>query len=574
MIRFRKVRYKNFLSTGNMWIEVQLDRSPSTMITGKNGHGKSSVLDALTFALFGKPFRKINKPQLVNTKANKDLMVELEFDIGQDEYQIRRGQKPEILEVKKNGQLMNQPGDSRDFQKTLNMSILKMDYAAFTQIVAVGKAQHVSFMKLDAAKRRAFIETILSLVIFSKMTQLQNQKVSAHKEKTNEIKTAITVAGEKVKVREKYIADLEQEYKSAEEASKAQSWQQIEDLKKEIENARAEIEKIMQETAPGVWQDEDRILINLTEARGLQTRFEQKLEDLLAEIQTLNETTVCSHCEQDISAEKRAHMCEVIKTRADSFPEKIQTLKAKAASLEERRRVIQESNRKNSEAQNEIHNLRAKIRDREERIEKLQSESSFNADGYEAKIKEAKQQLSKLVDVYEKLQKKRANMTEDSEYMNLVTDMLKDSGIKGMLIKRYIPVINHAINNNLAKLGFFGKFSLDEEFEETIQARGFDTLSYNNFSEGEKMRIDMAVLLAWREIAKLQSNVDTNLLLLDEVVDGSLDTEGTEAFSRLLTELKGTNLFIVTHSPEKIADKMRSHIHFEKVGGYSAIVGA
>jgi len=553
-----------------MWIEVQLDRSPSTMITGKNGHGKSSVGDALTFALFGKPFRKINKPQLINTKSNKDLMVELEFDIGEDEYQIRRGQKPEILEVKKNGVLQNQPGDSRDFQRTLNNSILKMDYSAFTQIVAVGKAQHVSFMKLDAAKRRQFIETILSLVIFSKMTQLQNQRVTAHKEKTNEIKTAITVAGEKVKIREKYIADLEIESREAEKRATAENNAQILQLDEEVQKLQDQLKEIFLPEK----LDSSAIFDMWEEAHSLQIRFKSKLKDLEDQIQNLKEHTYCQHCDQEISQSKRDHKCSEIEIKAAEFRERLVILDKKVTQFTANLQVAKDADKEYAEIAQQISLIENKIQEREDRIQKLKDATQISHEGFNEKIVDAKKQLSKLVDVYEKLQKKRANLSEDNEYMGLVSDMLKDSGIKGMLIKRYIPVINHAINNNLAKLGFFGKFTLDEEFEETIQARGFDTLSYNNFSEGEKMRIDMAVLLAWREIAKLQSNVDTNLLLLDEVVDGSLDIEGTEAFSRLLTELKGTNLFIVTHSPEKIADKMRSHIHFEKVNGYSTIRAA
>jgi DNA repair exonuclease SbcCD ATPase subunit len=569
MIVFRSCRYQNFLSTGNMWIEVLLDRSPSTMVTGKNGHGKSSVLDAICYALFGKPFRKINKPQLINTKTGKGLLVELRFDINDDEYLIRRGQKPEIFEVIKNGVLLNQPGSSVDFQKQLNLNILKMDYSAFTQIVAVGKAQHVSFMKLDAAKRRQFIETILSLVIFSKMTQLQNAKFAIHKEKMTEIKNAIEVAGEKVEVRKKYITDLEIQLKNAEESSKNERQKEVDELSLEIKQLTNDLMTLQTNgpESPETWKVEDE----LQEARILQTRFRTKLTDLEQEINDLKENTICQHCDQEIPEAKRTNKCLELEAKGTEQDERIQLLGVKINKLETKLSEYRKLDEIFSQYSSEVVSIADRIQDREKRLKKLIEREGSNNDQLKTDIEKAKEQLLKFIDVYEKLQKKRAVLSHDVEYMGLVGDMLKDSGIKGMLIKRYIPIINHAINNNLTKLGFFGKFTLDEEFDETIHARGFDSMSYNNFSEGEKMRIDMAVLLAWREIAKLQSNVDTNLLMLDEVIDGSLDNEGTEAFGRLLTELKGTNLFIVTHSPEKIADRMRSHIHFEKVGGYSAI---
>lgn len=567
MIKFRKIRYRNILSAGNMWIEVYLDRSPSTMITGMNGTGKSLFLDAITFALFGKPFRKINKPQLINTKTNRELMVELDFEIGEDTYQIRRGQKPEIFEVKKNDVLQNQPGDSRDYQKTLNQSILAMDYSAFTQIVAVGKAQHVSFMKLDAAKRRQFIETILSLVIFSKMTQLQNQRMNDHKEKLTELKSAINVAGEKVAIREKYISDLESEASNAEQRAKDENENQILQLEIEIDELVAERAKLELPERLNY----DAYQSNWQEAYNLQVRFNSKLQDLETQIENLKSTTVCQTCEQEIPESTRVHKCSEIEIRTKDLSDKLLNIDKKVNLFAANMKVATQVEAEYTAIRQQITVVYSKIQERTKRIEDLKKESQVTHESFADKIREAKASLVKLRDVHEKLQNKRASLSVTSEYMGLVSDMLKDSGIKGMLIKRYIPIINHAINNNLSKLGFFGKFSLDEEFEETIQARGIDTMSYNNFSEGEKLRIDLAVLMAWREVAHLQSNVSTNLLIFDEVLDGSLDISGTEALSHVLSDLKKTNLFVITHSPEKVADKMRSHIRFEKADGYSRI---
>lgn len=568
-LHFKEIRYRNILSTGQMMTVVTLNRSPSTMITGKNGGGKSTLLDALYFALFGKPFRKINKPQLINTKNNKAMLVELDFTVGEDEYTVRRGQKPDIFEVIKNGERQNIQGDSRAFQQQFENSILRMNYDVAAQIMAIGKAQHVSFMRLDSAKRRLFVESILGLLIFGKMSQLHAVKMTQHKEKLVELKAAVGSAGDKVKVRTRYIADLKQSVIEAEHAQEEQSQAKIDHLQSFIAQSQARIQEIQNSMPDAV--DIKAIQKRMNGLRELQTKFDMKIDDMTRRCEHLLAHEFCEACEQkipeDIRVAKHAASSDKLKACRIARDDVASSLAAITDELERASRQMNERTRLSGD----IQQLNYEVTRAGKEIDSLRQNKLEVATNLQAQIIAETESLTALVDTHNRLRDKYESLLQQTEYMNLVTGMLKDTGIKAMLIKKYLPIINHSINTNLANLGFFAKFTLSETFDETIQARGIDTLSYNNFSEGEKLRIDMAILMAWRDIARMHGGVSSNLLFLDEIMDQALDHQGIDSLLMLLKDMKDTNLFVITHNPEKMNDKIRSHIIFEKYDGFSRI---
>lgn len=567
MIHFTKVRWKNLLSYGNTFTEILLDRSPSTLVTGPNGGGKSTVLEAICFCLFGKPFRKINKPQLVNTKNGRGLITEIEFGNGKDEYLVRRGVKPELFEVFKNGTLQNQPGAKKDYQAILEGQILKFDHSVFTQIVLVGKATHVSFMKLDSQRRRNFVESMLNLLVFGVMNKLQTAKSNELKEKIMEMRGKITVCQDRITMREGHILDLEAEMNENVAVELARVQSERDALAADIEKYKNTLFSVMQQVVKGAADNVEAAHQRRTKLAHMRTKCDVRLEDLQKQLDQLQHQATCSSCGQDITPASRAVRMmgvtcafEEMNTAKTDLGTKIQ--EADAAIVEE-----QNLYEISAAAERDCKAVAALLKDKKASLAKLDAipEKKVNTAKIEAEqsiLETVRADLAALIE-------QRGALGKEQEYWNLIGTMLKDSGVKSSIIKNFIPIINHHINTNLARLGFFAKFTLDENFEETIQARGIDTMSYNNFSEGEKLRIDMAILLAWRELAKLQNNMSTNLLFFDEIFDASLDTYGTEALATLMSELKSTNIFIITHTPEKIADKVRSQIVFEVVDGFS-----
>lgn len=568
IIHFKKVRWKNILSYGETFTEIVLDRSPSTLITGENGAGKSTVLEAICFSLFGKPFRKVNKDQLINTKNGRGLLTEIEFNVGQDEYLIRRGIKPNIFEVYKNGALQNQPGANRDYQSTLETSILKSDYSSFTQIVLVGKATHVSFMKLNSGHRRLFVESILNLAVFSTMNKLHTQKLSGLKETLLELRSDLAVAQEKVNLRSSHITSLERE--AAESAD--QEIEKIKSVQGELANEIGDLLDKKADLFAQLLELDEEINPLKTKAKGLNTmhgKLSFKTDDITKQIKQIESQDLCPTCGQDITDDFKHDKTHSLQGQLSQLKVAQSEISEKIVELDNKIENLEKKNDHNESVQREIAGIEALVRDKKNQISRLEGSMVNSKSSNAEKIQLEKEELAHLEKNLVSLQKKRAHSASELEYYNLMSNMLKDNGIKATIIRRFIPIINHCINSNLARLGFFAKFTLDDSFEETIQARGIDTLSYNNFSEGEKLRIDMAILLAWREVAKLQNSVSTNLLFFDEIMDASMDGAGTEALTILLNEMKSTNIFIISHAPEKIADKVRSQITFYKEGGFS-----
>jgi len=568
MIHFKRARWRNLMRYGQSWTEIQLDRSPSTMILGKNGHGKSAILEAICFGLFGKPYRKIKRDQLINTKNGRDMMVEIEFTINDKEYLVRRGQRPNIFEIFEDGVLLNQPGGSRDYQKALELDILRMDYASACQIVFVGKAQHTTFMQLNPAQRRQFIEVLLNLVIFSKMSGLHKQKDVELRNKITELKTAVTIMKDKAETRERYIRDLEKDSLASINADiqrvKDARGQTINDIVRLQEKLDALIASAPEDHSAAVSMFHQRLngisrdLLSLN--NGLSKHRSQR--------QHLEVGHSCYACGQSVNdAQRLAQLAEQDK-EIEEFEAKIRLAESDRVDIEIQLALYEPTLEPRREFERKRAEYEGALKAKNSLLTQYDNELMQTRVVDQSKIEKARQELADTKKMADALTLKLESSYERNEYYSVISAMLNDRGIKAMLIRRFIPIINHIVNEKLTELGLFAKFTLDEAFDETIMI-GTDQFNYFALSEGEKLRIDMALLIAWREIAKLQGNVSTNLLFFDEVFDSSLDSNGAEALADLMNQLEDLNVFIITHTPDKIMDKVRSIIKIERVNGFS-----
>lgn len=567
-MKFSKIRYKNVLSFGNHFTEVQLDRSPSTIIEGFNGGGKSTLLDSICFVLFGKPFRKITKSHLVNHKNKKDLVVEVEFTSGDVPYMIRRGINPALFEIWRDGEMVDQTAAVKDYQVYLEQSILKFDFSTFTQLVILGKATYVSFMRMDAAGRRKFSENMMNLVIFSTMNEIHKQKYNELKLELLELTSDAKILRERQVVRKKYLEDLEADYVVQKEGNVKKIDEQIDALNVrawELENDWAELDAQRPQLSATTNQDKLEGLIDM------RSKLNAKMSVIQPEIAFFKKHDTCPTCSQPIDEIMREEKIKAFDVKLTKLKGAVEQMSGELATV---RALIDEENKlvqRSREITQQQQSIRTSITSINKQIDVLQESkhtSVPNRDKIEAEI-------LILKDIDAAVESAMADRTEavtKSEYFELMLSMLKDTGIKSMVIKKYVPIINATINNYLTRLGFFAKFVMDENFDERIYARGIDELSYANFSEGEKLRIDLAILLAWRDIAKAKSGMHCNLLILDEILDSSLDSVGCDAFMEIITHpSSNTNLFVVSHSPDKWADKFRSSLKFEKVDGFSQL---
>jgi DNA repair exonuclease SbcCD ATPase subunit len=571
MIKFKNLRWKNFLSTGNVFTEIQLDRSPSTIITGDNGAGKSTILDALCFVLFNKPFRNINKTQLMNTINEKGLLVEIDFSIGNVEYVVRRGIKPAVFEIIKNGNLIDQPGSVRDYQSQLEDTILKLNYKSFTQIVVLGNASFTPFMQLTTKDRREVIEDLLDIQIFSYMNTLLKDRVALNRSEKQEVEYQIDLLGEKINIQKEYLEKLNAnvEKQKAELQAELQEWA-LQGLTAQTQQVEA-MDKIKELSA--TIADADKVNARSSKISELLTKLHDKISSTEKRIRFYEKHDNCPTCEQVIEATEKAKQLENTQRVAEETQFAIDELQKQQFSLNEEIHRI-------SSVQLEITNWQQHWRDSEsalstyqsnaERVKNKMSELEQTAeteDSPSSKISELEHQLS----TYET---KSESLAKESEVLKIATEMLRDGGIKKKIIRQYIPIINKLVNKYLSALDFFVNFELDEEFNEVIKSRYRDEFSYASFSEGEKMRIDLALLFTWRAVAKLKNSTNTNLLILDEVFDASLDTTGCDEFLKLLSDIGGdTNVFVISHKGDVLTDKFRSQIRFEKVKNFSRIAG-
>jgi len=570
MINFAALRWKNLLSTGNQFTEIKLNRSPSTLIIGENGGGKSTMLDALCFVLFNKPFRNINKPQLVNSINKKNMLIEIEFQTGRKSYKIVRGIKPNVFEIHVDGELINQDAAARDYQKYLEESILKMNYKSFTQIVILGSASFTPFMQLPAFTRREIIEDILDIQIFTTMNTVLKDKII-------EIKDKLTAADSRLEVL-KQKATLQKEYVDTLEANKEKRSDEIQSriffgeraiIQFQSLVATLEGEKITHEDASAALGD---LTSKQKKLDQFKTKFSTQLRDLQKEVAFYEGTDECPTCRQGIAHDHK-------ETIVSSRQEKIQELSSGMEKLQKEFTKLEELIAENDVLSEQISGLNKEIIThnneiivQQRLIQALNLElndiatKTADIDGEKDKLKTfAKDVLAQ--------NSEKANLNEEKHYMDAVSTLLKDTGIKTKIIRQYLPVINKLVNKYLTAMDFFVQFNLDEKFDETIKSRHRDDFSYASFSEGEKQRIDLALLFTWRTIAKMKNSVATNLLILDEVFDSSLDNNGTDYVMALLDTLgEETNTFVISHKGDQLFDKFRSLIKFEKKNNYSEMV--
>ena len=556
MIYFEKLRWKNFLSTGNAFSEVEFTRSPSTLIVGDNGAGKSTFLDALCFALFNKPFRNINKSQLLNSINQKGLLVEVEFRIGKNEYKVRRGVKPNIFEVYRNDEMIDQDAALRDTQKHLEESILNLNYKSFTQIVILGSASFTPFMQLPAYIRREVIEDILDIQIFTTMNGLMKERLTGLQGEIRDIESKVEVAKQKATIQKKYIETLEN--------NKAEKLAQIEG---EINELESKIEDAKQDT--NAKSEQAKSMGDPTAKRRkletLQDKFISQIKKANKELEFYDEYDECPTCKQGLPHE---HKTEMQSERS----EKIKELEKASEDMSKEFDKVDVLIKEYQDLQEEIIEANNEISTNQKYLQRLHAELG-DARGRVADIETEQDKLKDLAKEVTSANKERADKNEEMHYMQAVSSLLKDTGIKTTIIKQYLPAINALANKYLAAMDFFVNFNLDEKFNETIKSRGRDKFSYASFSEGEKQRIDLALLFTWRTIAKMKNSANTNLLILDEVFDSSLDNNGTDYVMTLLNMIgEDTNVFVISHKGDQLFDKFRSVIKFEKRQNYSVMV--
>tara|TARA_B100000902_G_scaffold125649_1_gene125303 strand:+ start:72 stop:1787 length:1716 start_codon:yes stop_codon:yes gene_type:complete len=567
MIQFKSVRWKNFLSTGNAFSEIRLDASPATLIVGTNGAGKSTFLDAMCFALFNKPFRKITKGQLVNAVNERDLLVEIEFSIGSRDYMIRRGAKPNVFEIYLNGEMLNQEASVQEQQKHLEQSILRLNYKSFTQVVILGSSCFVPFMQLTPPNRREVIEDLLDIRIFSTMNTLLKEKVKGVKETLRECDHQYELVKQKVQMQQRFIADLK-EQSSANNARRS----------KDIESLEDEITFLMTDVAEGleVSASHDKSLDSygnveeeLSQLRLFESRFDDKKKAFKKEFKFFDKNDSCPTCKSVITEDVRANKKAEITASIDEIDEASIALQKKLKSIVQQVSDKQIVMSDLMEVQQKISNCNKEIQWKKKEIKKIE-EKIKNADNNN--LTREKEKLQEIASTGMEVEKELSTNRKVRNNYDTVTNMLRDTGIKAGIIKRYLPVMNQLINRYLKELDFYVSFDLDENFEETIKSRFRDEFSYASFSEGEKMRIDLALLFTWRTIAKMKNSANTNLLILDEIFDSSLDVSGTDDFLKILhTVADNTNVFVISHKTETLQDKFASTLVVEKKQNFSII---
>ncbi len=567
MIAFHKIRYKNFLSTGNAFTEIVLDEHPSTLIIGNNGNGKSTIVDALCFVLYGTAYRNINKPQLVNSITRKNMVVEVEFSIGSNQYMVRRGTEYDVFEIYQNNELINQLASAKEYQTLLETQILKMNKKSFCQVVILGTAGYIPFMQLSAYDRRDIIEDMLDIQIFSKMNNLLKAKITTNKDELKDIEHAIALLEQKIELVQKNEKMIQQNTNDLIQAQKDKitaTYLAIEELYKDIEELNTNIE--VNKHQVDLYDKVDDQLIKMI---GMEREIHNKYKPIHKELSFFTEHDHCPVCTQTIDInfknnkiKDNTKKLETLKTGIDIASKKNVELSAKKSELKKNVDQLNQWKFTIKDHEKQITTYQGWIKDHEKSIEKLEQTAPV-IDAME---------LDTLNNKLSDVNKTKYNLLETKRMYDIAAVLLKDSGIKTKITKQYIPVINKLINKYLAALDFFVKFELNEQFKEKIKSRFRDEFSYASFSEGEKLRVDLALLFTWRTIAKMRNSASTNLLIMDEVFDSSLDVSGTEDFMKMLKDIVGdTNVFVISHKGSELFDKFQNVIRFEKVGNFSRI---
>jgi DNA repair exonuclease SbcCD ATPase subunit len=570
MILFKNIKWKNFLSTGQTWTEVKLNRSKSTLVVGDNGAGKSTILDALSFVLYGKPFRKINKGQLVNSINKGKMCVEIEFQIGNHQYKIIRGAKPNIFEVYQNGSLLNQDAAARDYQEVLEKQILKLNHKSFCQVVVLGSATFTPFMQLSAQNRREVIEDLLDIQIFSTMNTLLKEKVQVNRDQLGDAEHQYQLTEEKIKMQTKHNDDLVLNV-DAQIKQKKEAIQTTENKISAHVNTIAEHQKTI-ETLTATIEDKDSIQKKLNKIESLESNLEDRILKLKKEIKFFEDYDNCPTCQQQIDHTFKCSTVDKRNNQLEVTNDGLTKLSEEYKKASDRLTEVQEVVKQISDINTKITSLNATVQILYNNIEGIRQEIGALTK-QRTDLKVDNKQLNELNKGLKLLTSIREELTSDKEVLFTASLLLKDGGIKTRIIKQYVPVINKLINKYLAAMDFFVSFELNENFEESIKSRHRDDFCYASFSEGEKMRIDLSLLFAWRAVAKIKNSVSTNLLILDEVFDSSLDAGGTEEFLKILNGLTSdANVFIISHKGDQLFDKFHSVIKFEKVKNFSRMV--
>ncbi|QPX48193.1 SbcC-like subunit of palindrome specific endonuclease [Synechococcus phage S-SRM01] len=569
MLVFHKIRWRNFLSTGNQFSEIDFEKNHTNLIIGTNGAGKSTVLDALTFVLFNRPFRKINKPQLANTTNEKDCLVEIEFTVNNRDYLVRRGIKPNIFDIEVNGVPLHKEADDRANQKILEENILKVNYKSFTQIVILGSSTFVPFMQLTTAHRREVIEDLLDIRIFSAMNSLIKDKIREKKDQIKSLDLKKETLKDKMRMQESFIEELE----SRGNANINANQEKIAKLDAEVgiymtENARTE-EDIFKYT-----KEQEEVLgaaDKLVKLNNLKGKISQKVSVITKEHKFFTENTVCPTCTQTIEEEFRLNRIKDAQNKAKELQKGYQDLEETIKLEQERERQFTVLSKEITKLNHEISQNNTRISLNQRQIRDLESEIQTltqqlkNRNTEHEKLEEFRENLQKT---FEDLSKKK----EEIVYYDFAYSLLKDDGVKTKIIKKYLPFINQQVNRYLQMMDFYINFHLDEEFNETVKSPIHEDFSYSSFSEGEKMRIDLALLFTWREVARVKNSVNTNLLIMDEVFDSSLDGFGTDEFLKIIRYvIKDANIFVISHKSD-LHDKFESVLRFEKVKGFSRMM--
>ena len=569
MIKFNAVTWKNFLSTGNTPIEIALNNSPSTLIIGDNGSGKSTVLDALTFGLFGKPFRRIKKDQLVNSVNGRDCTVEVYFDIGKRRYLVIRGIKPTRFEIYMDGKLVNQDASSRDYQKLLENNILKLNHRSFTQVVILGSSSFIPFMQLTAAARREVVEEILDIKVFSLMNYILKQRIKNNKESSRDIKYENDMLQHKVTLQENKISESKEKSKTSLKALEKKMKKNADDMKK-LEDEVLTLKGLVAEWEKDILPKHEKVDEDRTELNRIKYRMDHKSSKAKQEILFFNENDNCPTCEQHIDEEFKSKAIEERTNKMITSACTMVSLDAELKEMDARIDLYEKIEKDKREHEVNIAKKNTSVEsilnfntDVQGQINDIQTAGSL--------LEEDKTRLQEYREDSKRIKKEKEKIQDQANYLNIAKQLLQDSGIKTKIIKKYLPIMNKLVNSYLNQLEFQVKFELDEQFNEKIKSRYRDEFAYANFSEGEKMRLDLALLFTWRQIAKMKNSTNTNLLILDEIFDSSLDMNGTDEFLKILNTLSNENIFLISHKSDLNVDKFDSLIRFEKVQNFTKV---
>jgi len=571
MIIFKKIRWRNFLSTGNHFTEIDITKSKTNLIIGSNGAGKSTILDALTFVLYNKPFRRINKPQLINSVNEKDCLVEIEFSVSNKDYKVVRGIKPGIFDIYINDVKQNQFASTNDQQKHLEETILKLNYKSFTQTVILGSATFVPFMQLSASNRRDIVEDLLDIRIFSGMGSILKERIRNANESIRELSIRKDLVEEKIEMQKKFIADLDKRGKERIEAKNTK----ISELLKfsdELSETNMKLSSEITEQYQPQLEALSTSTSTLKKMSSVKAKLEQKIQNITTEHKFFNENTVCPTCDQQIQEEFRVNRIGEIESKVKEINSAYRELKESISKEQEKEEEFLQLSRQITQLNYDISTNNTKILEYRRQTKELESEVQeiteqiANRNAERSTLKELESDL-KVVE------KSKANQSESISYLEFAHSLMKDSGVKSKIIKRYLPIMNQQINKYLQQMDFYINFTLDEEFKEVIKSPIHENFSYESFSEGEKMRIDLSLLFTWRDIAKMKNSASTNLLILDEIFDSSLDGTGTDEFTKIVRyAIKDANIFLISHNTQELTDKFDNIISFEKVNGFSKVV--